>query len=95
MRAMPESRREYRDVVAAVRGIIDKYDPEGLLAIAPEDEYEPEAHDLVRFVLGTSTSTPEIVRTTWRRWFSTDLRWDVAVAINSDLQTLRASIPEP
>jgi hypothetical protein len=91
-----ERTREYREVVAAVRDIIDRYDPESLLAMgAPDDEYEPEAHDLARFVLGTRTPTREAVQAVWRRWFSADLRPDIAESINSDLHRLRAAIPEP
>jgi hypothetical protein len=91
-----ERTREYREAVKAVRAILDQYDPEGLRAIgAPDDEYDPEAHDLVRFVLGTTTPTPETVQATWHRWFATELRPDLAEAINGDLQRLRAAIPEP
>jgi hypothetical protein len=93
---VPEHTREYREVLLRIREIIDRYDPEGLLAMgSPEDEYEPEAHDLVRFVLGTQEPTRESVDFVWHRWFSVDLQPDVADAINNDLHRLRAAIPEP
>ncbi|MFI7106768.1 hypothetical protein ACIBK9_10710 [Nonomuraea sp. NPDC050227] len=40
-------------VAAAVRVLINQYDPEGLLGMgAPEDEYDPEVRDLTALVRG-------------------------------------------
>jgi hypothetical protein len=55
---------------SALRAVIDRRDPEGLLALgAPSDEYDPEAADLARLRSGGGPFTPTTVAEVWERWF--------------------------
>jgi hypothetical protein len=68
---VPRRSQKYDDAFAAVREVINRHDPEGLIEIgAPADEYDPEVADLVRLVLGVDRPTPEAVLTVWEKWFS-------------------------
>lgn len=53
-----------------VRSVIDRHDPEGLLAMGvPADEYEPEAAALARVLArGTGITSTEVVEV-WEHWF--------------------------
>ncbi|MEV0584594.1 hypothetical protein [Nonomuraea sp. NPDC050310] len=63
-------------VTAAVHRVIDRYDPEGLLAMgAPQDEYRPEVEDLAALVRGAEPITPERVAAVWSRWFNGMADW--------------------
>jgi hypothetical protein len=55
---------------AALLAVIDRHDPEGLLAMgAPPDEYEPEAAALARVRGGGTPITAELLVAVWERWF--------------------------
>ena len=62
---------------------------------APDDEYDFEAADLVRFVLGTQAPTPESVQAVWNRSFSREMRSEMATSISIELEGLRAAVPNP
>lgn len=63
-------------MAAAVRVLINQYDPEGLLgAGAPEDEYDSEVHDLTALVCGEEEITAEAVGAVWNRWFNEVSVW--------------------
>jgi hypothetical protein len=63
-------------VAAAVRVLINQYDPEGLLGMgAPEDEYDPEVRDLTALVCGEEEITAEAVGAVWNRWFNEVSEW--------------------
>lgn len=54
---------------AAVRGIVDALDPEGLLAIgAPADEYSPEVDALAGLVAAGPVTAADVLAT-WEHWF--------------------------
>lgn len=68
---VPRRSQKYDDAFAAVREVINRHDPEGLIEIgAPEDEYDPEVADLVRLVLGANGPNDEAVLAVWEKWFS-------------------------
>jgi hypothetical protein len=51
----------------AVRAVVNREDPAGLLSFgAPEDEYDPEVEDLIRW---RQAVTPDEVTDVFRRWF--------------------------
>ncbi|MEU6715771.1 hypothetical protein ABZ897_30265 [Nonomuraea sp. NPDC046802] len=61
---------------AAVRALINRYDPEGLLGMgAPEDEYDPEVGDLTTLVCGREEITADAVGSIWNRWFNDVSNW--------------------
>ncbi|MEV3981992.1 hypothetical protein [Nonomuraea sp. NPDC049758] len=61
---------------AAVRVLINQYDPEGLSGMgAPEDEYDPEVRDLTALVRGEEEVTAEAVGAVWNRWFNEVSEW--------------------
>ncbi|SEG60699.1 hypothetical protein SAMN05444920_103429 [Nonomuraea solani] len=64
-------------VAAAVRALINRYDPEGLLGMgAPDDEYDPEVGDLTALVCGGREEiTADAVRSVWNRWFDGVSDW--------------------
>ncbi|MEU8149173.1 hypothetical protein [Nonomuraea sp. NPDC048901] len=63
-------------VAAAVRALINRYDPEGLLGMgAPEDEYDPEVGDLTALVRGGEKITADAVSSVWNRWFDDVSDW--------------------
>ncbi|MET9339023.1 hypothetical protein [Nonomuraea sp. NPDC003804] len=63
-------------VAAAVRALINRYDPEGLLGMgAPEDEYDPEVGDLATLVCGGDEITADAVGFVWNRWFNDVSDW--------------------
>src|SRR4051794_32158898 len=62
--------KTYTDAVAAVRQVVNRIDPMGLIENgAPEDEYDAEVSDLVRLVMRPDTFGSEDVGAIWRRWF--------------------------
>jgi hypothetical protein len=64
------------DDQAAVRVLINQYDPEGLLGMrAPEDEYDPEVRDLTALVRGEEEITADTVGSVWNRWFNEVSEW--------------------
>lgn len=71
---MPKARgKAYREALAAVREVINRIDPIGLIEMgAPEDEYDPEAADLVRLVMRSDAFGEAEVDAVWRRWFGDD-----------------------
>ena len=51
----------------AARAVVNREDPVGLLGVgAPEDEYDPEVRDLVKW---RAAVTAEQVRAVFLRWF--------------------------
>ncbi|MBB2914388.1 hypothetical protein FHS43_005700 [Streptosporangium becharense] len=63
-------------VAAAVRVLINRYDPEGLLGMgAPEDEYDSEVGDLTALVRGEEEITADAVCAVWNRWFDDVSDW--------------------
>lgn len=53
-----------------VLGVLNREDPEGLLALgAPTDEYSHEADDLARWLRGGLPLTGEVLTEVWERWF--------------------------
>ncbi|WP_188192029.1 hypothetical protein [Nonomuraea sp. SYSU D8015] len=63
-------------VAAAVRALINRYDPEGLLGMgSPEDEYDPEVGDLTTLVCGEEEITANTVGSVWNRWFNDVSDW--------------------
>jgi hypothetical protein len=63
-------------VAAAVRALINRYDPEGLLDMgAPEDEYDPQVGDLIALVCGREQITADAVGSVWNRWFDDVSDW--------------------
>jgi hypothetical protein len=64
-----------------IREMINAEDPVGLLALgAPEDEYDPQVVDLIKW---RQAVTADQVRSTFRKWFeeSGDLSDDVAARL--------------
>lgn len=78
----------------AVRAIINKRDPEGLLEIgAPEDEYDSEVADLVTLVKGSAPITADAVAAIFDRWFGIPGRTtgdrDKLAEVAGELEALR------
>lgn len=71
---MPKARGQaYREALAAVREVINRIDPIGLIEMgAPEDEYDPEAADLVCLVMRSDAFGEAEVDAVWSRWFGDD-----------------------
>jgi len=62
--------KAYSEAVAAVRVVVNRVDPMGLIAMgASEDEYDPEVTDLVRLVMAPASFGPDEVDAIWTRWF--------------------------
>jgi hypothetical protein len=60
----------YAEAVTAVRELVNRIDPMGLIAVgAPVDEYDNEVSDLVRLVMRRDRIGAEHVDAIWRRWF--------------------------
>ncbi|MCG5217306.1 hypothetical protein [Streptosporangium sp. KLBMP 9127] len=82
-------------VSAAVRVLITRYDPEGLLGMgAPEDEYDPEVRDLAALVDGSEEITADAVGSIWNRWFNMASNWctrqpEQVVEVAAALERLR------
>ena len=77
---------------AAVRHVLTKHDPEGLLAIgAPGDEYDTEAAELAALVRLDEPPMEAAVEQVWRRCFGErhHLRSDRLRAVTDDLRYLR------
>jgi hypothetical protein len=53
----------------AIRSLVNQYDPEELLDIAPDDEYDPEVRELVNLVRGQEKITGEMLARAWLRYF--------------------------
>jgi hypothetical protein len=88
-----DRRQAYKDAVAAVREVVNKFDPMGLLKIgAPEDEYDPEVAGLVRLVMRRETFDDQAVAAVWQRWFGDQHGVDgsALAAQTGDLQALQA-----
>jgi hypothetical protein len=61
---------ETRELRAAVRGVMNELDPEGLLRMgAPSDEYDGEVDDFVGVIVRVVEVTEALVRATWAKWF--------------------------
>lgn len=64
--------RDVRPPFSAVRAVLNKHDPEGLLAIgAPENEYDPESEHFARLVRDGKAITRAVVMDVWGHWFGT------------------------
>lgn len=64
------SSRDTRPPFAEVRVVLNKHDPEGLLAIgAPDDEYDPESEHFARLLRDKQTISRAIVLDVWGHWF--------------------------
>ena len=64
------SSRDTRPPFPAVRAVLNKHDPEGLLAIgAPDDEYDPESEDFARLLRDGQPISHEVVVEVWGKWF--------------------------
>jgi hypothetical protein len=84
--------RRYDDAVVAVRAVVNRHDPEGLIEMgAPEDEYDAEVRDLVRLVVGAEPPSAESVLTVWQKWFgdSENLSSETVSALAADLVRLQ------
>ncbi|GAA3195010.1 hypothetical protein [Actinocorallia longicatena] len=53
------------EIFGAVRSLINRYDPEELLDIAPEDEYDPEVRDLVGLVWSEREISAGVIAQVW------------------------------
>ncbi|MGC5013599.1 hypothetical protein ACLQ2R_22790 [Streptosporangium sp. DT93] len=63
-------------LTTAVRELINRYDPEGLLGMgAPDDEYDSEVRDLTALVRGREKITAGVVGSVWNRWFNDVSDW--------------------
>lgn len=59
-----------RALRAAVQGVVNELDPEGLLRMgAPLDEYDSEINDFVTAITDDIPITEGHVRHIWDRWF--------------------------
>lgn len=86
--------RDTRPPFPAVRAVLNKHDPEGLLAVgAPDDEYDPESEDFARLLRDGQPISPTVVAEVWEKWFGTtgSVRADEAGidALATDLDALR------
>lgn len=74
----------------AVRAVVNNEDPVGLIAMgAPDDEYEPEIEDLIKW---REPATPEAVGEVFLRWFGSgagDLTNESAARIASGINDIR------
>ena len=71
--AVPRATRSRALLRARVLDVVNRWDPEGLLAVeAPVDEYEPEARSFAALLDQGVTITPEIARQVWEEWFGPD-----------------------
>lgn len=85
---MARRSKRYDDALAAVRHVVNKHDPEGLLELgAPRDEYDPEVSDLVRLVLREAPPNEVEIIEVWNRWFGDvrNLRGSVGQGMVADL----------
>lgn len=63
-------------MAAAVRVLINRFDPESLLGMgAPENEYDPEVDDLTALVCGREEITADAVGSIWNRRFNDVSDW--------------------
>lgn len=89
-----DRRGAYGDAIAAVREVVDRFDPIGLRELgAPYDEYDPEVADLVRLVMRPEPFDEEAVDAVWRRWFGDDYSMrgsDQLAAQTRELRLLQA-----
>lgn len=77
---------------AALRAVIDRRDPEGLLALgAPPDEYAPETGDFARLHTGGGSFTPDTVTVVWERWFGAGSGF-VSRASRAELEAFAADL---
>jgi hypothetical protein len=91
------------DVFPAIRALINRYDPEDLLDIAPEDEYDPEVRDLLELVNSDQQITESAVSTCWlNRFGASDWPTDqpdevtaLAAGLNQIRRELRTPQPAP
>jgi hypothetical protein len=91
-RLVPRRSQKYDDAFAAVRHVVNKWDPEALIEIgAPGDEYDQEVTDLVRMVLRSEQFRPADVEAAWHRWFGDDhgMRGKTLKAVTEDLDFLQ------
>ncbi len=62
-----------RPVFDAVKGVLDRFDPESLLAMgAPSDEHSPEAEAFAERLRRGEQLTPDLVTVVWIGWFYED-----------------------
>ncbi len=76
----------------AARAVVNAEDPIGLLGMdAPEDEYDPEGMDLVKW---RERLTPDRVVDVFLRWFGEEYRLptDMAVRIAEGINAARARL---
>jgi hypothetical protein len=74
----------------AARAVVNREDPVGLLGVgAPEDEYDPEVRDLVKW---RAAVTAEQVRAVFLRWFGASgaMPADTAARIADGINQARA-----
>ena len=91
---MTKRQELYKDAFAAVREVINKRDPQGLIAAgAPVDEYDAEVGDLVKQVLSPELPTTATVEEVWKRWFgdASSVTGESLMLIVDDLVLLRAT----
>lgn len=91
-RPVPRRSQKYDDAFAAVRHVVNKWDPEALIDIgAPGDEYDPEVTDLVRMVLRPDQFGAAEIEAAWHRWFGDDhgMRGKTLRAVAEDLVFLQ------
>jgi hypothetical protein len=90
---VPRRSQKYDDAFTAVREVINRHDPTGLIESGcPEEEYDPEVADLVRLVLGADGPTPDAVQEVWEKWFGhiPGMSSDGAASIAGELLELRS-----
>jgi hypothetical protein len=57
----------YTSMLAQVRAVINRHDPEGLLELeCPEDEYNPEVRDFARLLCDGQLITQQVVIGIWK-----------------------------
>lgn len=86
------SGRDRRPPFPAVRDILNRHDPEGLLELgAPEEEYDPEAEEIAGRLRGGQPVTPHVLVEVWERWFGPSSSYG-ATANAHELATLAAEL---
>lgn len=86
------SGRDRRPPFTAVRDILNRHDPEGLLELgAPEEEYDPEAEEIAGRLRGEQPLAPHLLLEVWERWFGPSSSYD-ATANAHELATLAAEL---
>ncbi|HTP97931.1 MAG TPA: hypothetical protein VMN56_01315 [Casimicrobiaceae bacterium] len=70
------SRKELERITTEVRAVIDRHDPEELLAHgALADEYKNEARSIALSIMDGRPITAAHIRDVWMYWFGVESSW--------------------